>query len=195
MKESLYSLISLGLGIYFASSWEVSTKLNFGYQILLCMLVLIGVNLGMDQDIWAKLSKPSPKMLILPIGTLVGTVLGVILLWYFAPIYNLKEYFLVGSALGYYSLASSMMSGVVSKELVLAVFFTNLFRELLVMIFAGPISRIFGNLALINISASASDSCLPVISQYTDQKDSFVALLHGVVLSSLVPIFISLLIN
>ena len=195
MKDSLYSIISVLAGMLVAATLPKLPQLEYSYYILLLILVLVGISLGIKMQFKKNILSLDLKIFIFPIGTIVGTFLPIVIISSLIPGYSFKDCLLIVSGMGYYSLASIMVTGLVSSNVVLLVFFTSLIREFLVLLFAKPITRILSSRSLISIAASASDTCLPVIVKHTGHESTFEILFNGIVVSLFVPIIITLILK
>jgi uncharacterized membrane protein YbjE (DUF340 family) len=195
MKESVLYIILIILGVISSSSFSILNKWNLGTEILLLVLFFIGLSVGADKNFAQNLTIISPKILLMPIGTCLGTYIAAICFAVIIPIFTIKESLLIASGFGFYSLSSSMVSLAIPGNLGLIVFFTNLLRELFVLLFAKQLIQIFGNGALIPVSASASDMCLPIISAHLGEDKVFEAMFNSILFTILVPVFIELIIG
>jgi uncharacterized membrane protein YbjE (DUF340 family) len=195
MKESFYYTVALLFGTMLSSDLRWLKNYNVNDWILYFLLFLIGLAMGADKNLFINLKKITPKMLIIPIGTIVGTYLTAICFTFLTHILTLKESLLIASGFGFYSLSSNLISSSVPGSLGLIVFFTNLFREFFVLLFAKQIVFIFGKSSLIPISASASDMCIPVISSLLGEEAVFEALFNSMLLTVLVPMVIQLILG
>jgi uncharacterized membrane protein YbjE (DUF340 family) len=195
MKDSLYSIIAVVAGISITRLFTELPQLDYSYTILLLILILVGISLGVKTELSPNELKLNWRILILPIGTIVGTFLPVLIISPLIPVLDLKESLLIVSGMGYYSLASIMVTGAVGGNIVLMVFFSSLIREFLVLLFANPLHHFFGDKSLISIAASASDTCLPVIVKHTGHESTFEILFNGTVIGLFVPLIISLILK
>jgi uncharacterized membrane protein YbjE (DUF340 family) len=195
MKESVFYILSMFAGVLLSSWFRFSIDFGFDIFILFVILFLIGVELGVDQGLIGNLKKLSPRILLIPIGTIVGTYSASICFYAIIPLFSIRESLLIASGFGYYSLSSSLVGSAVSGNLSLVVFFVNLFRELAVLLFAKQLKYFFGRNSLIPVSAAASDMCIPVIVSNLGDKKIFEAMFCSVILTILVPVFIQLILS
>jgi uncharacterized membrane protein YbjE (DUF340 family) len=192
MKESLCYIFAITSGAIFSSRWGSLNTWDLSSIFLPLLLFVIGLEIGATQTQFKKLSSYSSKMLLVPLGTIFGTYASALCFCIVFPIFTLKESLLIASGFGFYSLSSSMVSAQITGNLGLIVFFTNLFRELFVLLFAKQIVSLFGKDSLIPVSASASDMCIPVISAHLGEEKVFEAMFNAILLTILVPVFIQL---
>ncbi len=113
MKSSLIILsfftTGLLLGIFrvFPLEW-IDSKVTF---FVLCLLMFsVGLSIGHDKNTIQKFKTLSPRLLMLPLMTILGTFLGVIAVGVFLKGRPLTEVLAVGSGFGYYSLSSVLIT-------------------------------------------------------------------------------------
>jgi uncharacterized membrane protein YbjE (DUF340 family) len=190
MKESLYYIFAITSGIFFSTLWGGLNTWDFSSIFLPLLLFVIGLEIGATQTQLKKLTSYSSKILLVPLGTIFGTYVSALCFSIIFPIFTLRESLLIASGFGFYSLSSSMVSAQITGNLGMIVFFTNLFREFFVLLFAKQIVSLFGKDSLIPVSASASDMCIPVISAHLCEEKVFEAIFNSILFTILVPIFI-----
>lgn len=195
MRDTFYSIVSVLGGLLIATIFPGLTQIDYSYYILLLILVLVGISLGAKLEFSKNILSLNLKLLIHPLSTILGTFLPILFIAKLIPSYSLRDCLLIVSGMGYYSLASIMVSGFVSSNIVLLVFSTSLIREFLVLLFAKPITRLLGSRSLISIAASASDTCLPVIVKHTGHESTFEILFNGIIISLFVPLIITLILK
>ena len=107
----------------------------------------------------------------------------------------------VGSGMGYYSLSSILITSLkeasigvqAAAELGTIALISNVFREMITLVFAPLMVRWLGPLAPISSGgATTMDVTLPVITRASGQEWVFVSIMHGVVVDFSVPIFVPL---
>ena len=161
--------------------------------ILSVMVVLVGLGLGAGDNLHYMLRTFNWRMLLLPLCTIVGTLLfsalGVLVLRGF----SLTDCLAVGSGFGYYSLSSvSATLGVQgAAELATVALLANVVREMIALFGMPLFARWGGPLAPISVAGVTSmDVCLPSIARYSGSDLVPLAILHGIVLEVCVPILV-----
>ncbi|MFZ5643002.1 MAG: lysine exporter LysO family protein [Bacillota bacterium] len=162
---------------------------------LCVMLVGIGMDIGSKRETWGRLWKMGMKVLLVPllvaVGSLAGAVAG-------GAIISLpfNESAAIGAGFGWYSLSGVLLAKIYSVETGALAFLTNVFRELIAfLIIPFLAARYSGVVAVAPGGATTMDTTLPLIARVTDPETAIVALVNGLVLSSLVPVLVPLLIK
>ena len=161
--------------------------------ILSVMVVLVGLGLGAGDNLHYMLRTFNWRMLLLPLCTIVGTLLfsalGVLVLRGF----SLTDCLAVGSGFGYYSLSSIFITEYKGAELGTIALLANISREILTLLAAPLLVRWFGNLAPISAGgATTMDTTLPIITRTAGQQFVVVSIFHGFVADFSVPFLVTL---
>ena len=164
-------------------------------------MLQVGIGVGSDPRIKEILRAISPKMLLLPIGTILGTLISVFAISFLFSRWSVFEVMAVGSGMGYYSLSSILVTSLkeasigvqAAAELGTIALISNIFREMMTLIFAPLMVRYFGPLAPISSGgATTMDVTLPIITCTSGRDWVFVSIMHGVVVDFSVPILVPL---
>ena len=175
MRDSLIVFVFFAVGVALGYADAVPTWLldpDLPMIILSVMVVLVGLGLGAGDNLHYMLRTFNWRMLLLPLCTIVGTLLfsalGVLVLRGF----SLTDCLAVGSGFGYYSLSSVV-------------------REMIALFGMPLFARWGGPLAPISVAGVTSmDVCLPSIARYSGSDLVPLAILHGIVLEVCVPILV-----
>ena len=98
----------------------------------------------------------------------------------------------VGSGFGYYSLSSVFITQYKGAELGTVALMTNIFREIITLLFAPLLVRFFSPLAPICAGgATTMDTTLGVITRFSGREYVFIAVFHGAVVDFTVPFFVT----
>ena len=132
------------------------------------------------------------RMLLLPLCTIVGTLLfsalGVLVLRGF----SLTDCLAVGSGFGYYSLSSIFIADLRGPELATIALLCNVMREIFTLLAAPLVARWCGPLAAVSIGgATTFDTTLPVITQAAGRPYAVVSIFHGCALDFSVPFLVT----
>ncbi|MFB3816286.1 MAG: lysine exporter LysO family protein [Candidatus Methylomirabilales bacterium] len=156
------------------------------------LLFLIGLVVGGSHGAWRGITL-SPDLGLVPLAAILGTLAGVSLAAAALPGLALSEALAVGAGFGYYSLSSILVTSLRGEALGVVTLLANLLREILTLLLAPVLARLFGPLAPIaSGGATAMDTTLPVIVQAVGADYAMLAVWSGLVLSLLAPLLISI---
>jgi uncharacterized membrane protein YbjE (DUF340 family) len=162
--------------------------------VLYILLFLVGLGIGADQRALASLRQLNLRTLLVPVGVIVGTLLGAGACALLLPQMELREGLAVGSGFGYYSVSSIIITQLHGEELGAVALMANIFRELLTILVAPLLGGGFGCMALVaSGGATTMDTTLPVVQKFAGPKYALVAMISGVLLSILAPFLVPLL--
>ena len=196
MRDSLIVFVFFAVGVALGYADAVPTWLldpDLPMIILSVMVVLVGLGLGAGDNLHYMLRTFNWRMLLLPLCTIVGTLLfsalGVLVLRGF----SLTDCLAVGSGFGYYSLSSIFIADLRGAELATIALLCNVMRELFTLLAAPLVARWCGPLAAVSIGgATTFDTTLPIITQAAGRPYAVVAVFHGCVLDFSVPFLVTL---
>lgn len=169
--------------------------------VLYILMLLVGISIGSDRNLKLLLKSIKPAHILLPIGTIVGTLLFTALVSLFIPKWGISNCLAVGSGFAYYSLSSILISelkeaslGVqLAAELATLGLITNIVREIFALLLAPLLYRYFGAFAPISVGgATTMDTTLPIITKCCGKGLVFVSIFHGVLVDFSVPLLVSL---
>ena len=188
-------LIGIGCG-YFIFPPEVINNMDSVTSISLFILIfLVGIDIGGNKKLIEDIKNLGLRVLIIPFGGAIGSLLGGLII---GTIFNMSinEGLSIGSGFGWYSLSGIMLKDLGGEALGAISFLSNVFRELLAVILIPVLAKKFnGYTAIAPAGATSMDTTLPLISKATNSEVAVVAFINGVVLSSLVPIFVPFFYN
>lgn len=164
-----------------------------GLIIGLCILLfLVGVDLGLDGKVVKNFKKLGARILLLPIGVMLGTLAGALLASLFLPITG-RESMAVGAGFGWYSLAPIILTKY-SAELSAISFTHNIMRELFGILLIPFVAKHIGYIEACSLPGSASaDVCLPIVERCTNANIAAYSFVSGMVLSGAVPLLVPLI--
>ena len=106
--------------------------------------------------------------------------------------YSVAGVLAVGSGFGYYSLSSIMISQSLGAELGTIALLSNIVRELITLLGAPLLVKMFGKLAPISAGgATTMDSTLPVIMRTLGEDFVLVSMFHGFLVDFSVPFLVA----
>lgn len=205
MKSSLIILAFFVLGcfsgLYFTADFDIHEA---SVGVLYILMLLLGINLGCNQDIKGFAKMINFKMLLVPIATVTGTFLFSAIAGFILSQWSVFDCMAVGSGFAYYSISSVLITQLktpsigmqLATELGTIALLANIFREMTALIGAPFIRKYFGRLAPISAAGiGSSDILLASISKYSGQEAIPLAILHGILINISVPFFVSLFCN
>lgn len=158
-------------------------------------LAMVGIDLGLNREVWKHMFKMGWQVFLAPIGVALGSVfaamiIGILFGW--SP----REGGAVGAGFGWYSLSSVLISDMHSVSLGTIAFLSNVFREVLSILIAPFLAKKVGALALVAPGgATTMDSTLPIMVAVGPKGIGIVAFLSGLSLTTLVPVLVPLLLG
>lgn len=188
-------LLGIFLGIaFFPEKWTeyLPTVTNLALDITLFM---VGIDLGLNRDIWKHMLRVGWQVFLAPVGVVLGSILAAMVVGLCFG-WTLREGGAVGAGFGWYSLSGVLLSDLHSVSLGTIAFISNIFREVLAIIFAPFLAKRVGPLALVAPSgATAMDSTLPLLVAVGPKGVGIIAIISGLSLSLLVPILLPLVLG
>jgi len=171
-------------------------KYDLSYYILIALVLLVGIGIGSNpRNILVLKDKPFTAVIIV-LSAITGTLAGAGLISIFIREYSFRECLAVGSGFGYYSLSSLIITKIHSESLGVVALLSNIFREILTLVFAPLIVRYIGKIALITSGGATSmDTTLSVITRYAGKSYGIFSVFNGVTLTILVPVLIELILS
>lgn len=174
-------------------------------SILLYILIIqVGLGLGMRPDLKLIVKSFTPRLLILPLCTIIGTLSFTYLAAMFFRSDSTSDLMAVGSGFGYYTLSSVLIAqfkeasvGVEAASSLAAIaLLANVIREFIALVSCQFLSgRGHGEAAISIAGISSMDVCLPmIVGSGRSANPNLVseALFHGLALEVSVPFLISL---
>lgn len=168
--------------------------------VLYALMVQVGMSIGCDRRLKEMLASLSPKLFLLPIGTIVGTLVAVAAASMAVSGLKLADCIAVGAGFGYYSLSSVLITQIkeplqgaaIAAQIGTIALMANIMREIITLLFAPAIGKVFGKLAPISVGGATSmDSTLPVITVACGKEMAFISIFHGVLVDFSVPFLVT----
>lgn len=195
MKGSLIilSFFAVGLltGIFriFPDQW---LQYEFSFYILCALMFSVGFSIGHQPDTVRQFRNISPRVVFLPLTTIAGTWAGALLIGVFTK-HSLPETLAVSSGMGYYSLSGILITQYKGIELGTIALLSNIFREVLALLFAPLMVKYFGKLAPIAAGgATTMDTTFPGIVRFSGKEYSVVSIYHGFITDLAVPFLVTI---
>lgn len=155
-------------------------------------MACVGASIGSDPQTLRNFRALNPRLVLLPIGTILGTLAATAVASPLLSHRSLTDCLAVGSGFAYYSLSSIFITEYRGAELGTIALLSNICRELLTLLAAPLLVRWFGRLAPIAAGgATTMDTTLPVIARTSGTDLVVVSLFHGFVVDFSVPFLVT----
>lgn len=189
------TILALILGILYGQSGidisflsVISSHSDF---ILYILMFSVGISIGLHEGLLAKLRQYHVKVLIIPFGIIIASVLGGVICGLIIH-YPINISTAITSGLGWYSLAGATLGKLAGAEIGSIAFLSNLMREIFSFLIIPFIAIKFNNYTCIAPAAATSeDTTLSMLIKYTNEETIVLAVLNGIICSAFVPVLIS----
>lgn len=203
MKGSLIVVGFFALGCLAGwSGWlpEAVIENDLTVYVLYLLMFQVGLSIGSDKKLKEIVGSIRPKLLLVPLATVGGTLVFSAAASLLLSRWSLPECLAVGSGFAYYSLSSILITqlkepslGVqLATELGTIALMANIMREIMALLGTPLFVRYFGRLAPICAGgATTMDTTLPIITRYSGKDLVFVSIFHGIIVDFSVPFLVS----
>lgn len=174
---------------------------DLSMYVLYALMFQVGIGIGSNKKLKELVKSLRPKMLLVPMATIVGTLLFSAFASLLLSQWSVFDCMAVGSGFAYYSLSSILITQFkepsiglqLATELGTIALLANISREILTLLAAPLLVRWFGNLAPISAGgATTMDTTLPIITRTAGQQFVVVSIFHGFVVDFSVPFLVTL---
>jgi len=195
MKTSIFYILIFVTGIFAGYLYTGNTQLpvnEFTTWSLYLLLLAVGFNLGSDPQLLNIVSSIRIRILFIPLSTILGTFIGLSFYNLFFSDLQTGEAYAAGFGMGYYSLSSIILGKLSGEKLGVIALLANISREALTLLLAPLYPKWLGKLAPISSGGATSmDTTLPVILKQTGNQYVLHSMVHGILLTILVPFLVS----
>lgn len=195
MRGSLIIITLFIIGVLFGRFAEMPAFLTENDPTLYALYVLmflVGISIGSDKKALQALKQQNLKIILVPLGTILGTLAGSALISTVLSGRSLTDCLAVGSGFGYYSLSSIFITQYKGAELGTIALMSNIIRELIALLAAPLLVRWFGKLAPISVGgATTMDTTLPVITRFSGKDFVVISIFHGITVDFSVPFLVT----
>lgn len=195
MKGSIIILsffaAGLLLGVYriFPEQW---LQYEFSFYVLCALMFSVGFSIGHQPETVQKFKSIPPRVIFLPLTTIAGTWAGALVVSFFTK-NSIADTLAISSGMGYYSLSGILITRFKGVELGTIALLSNIFREIMALLFAPLLVKYFGNLAPIAAGgATTMDTTFPGIVRFSGKEYAIVSIYHGFITDLSVPFLVTL---
>lgn len=165
---------------------------DVSYYALCCLMFYVGISIGCDTSVLKSFKEVNPRLMMLPIMTILGTLAGCAAVSILLGHRQLTDCLAIGSGFGYYSLSSIFITQYRGAELGTIALLANISREILTLLCAPLLAKYFGRLAPISVGgATTMDTTLPIITRYSGESFIIVSIFHGFCVDFSVPFLVT----
>lgn len=193
MSLAILVVLVLGIlsGIYMPL--EISSFLDQASSItLLILLFSVGIELGLNRQVFARICQMGFHILLIPFGVVLGSLCGGAIAAVISQM-QIKEGLAIASGLGWYSLSGILMAEAGNPIGGTISFLCNVFREMITFISIPFLVKYMNSYcAIAPAGATAMDTTLGMISKNTDGKTAIIAFVSGVICTLIVPVLVPL---
>lgn len=168
--------------------------------VLYLLMIQVGASIGSDKNLKEILKTIRPKMLLIPLGTIVGTLIFTAIAALFISKWGFFDSMAIGSGFAYYSLSSILITQLtepsvgiqMATQLGTVALIANILREIYGLLGAPLFYRYFGLFAPICVGgATTMDTTLPIITSVCGKNLAFISIFHGILVDFSVPLLVS----
>ena len=173
---------------------------DIAVYVLYLLMFQVGISIGSDKQLKEILRSIRPKLLLVPLATISGTLLFSALVSLLISRWGVADCLAVGSGFAYYSLSSILITELkeptlgesLAAELGTIALIANIFREIFALLGAPLFVKLFGRLSPICAGgATTMDTTLPIITRCCGKDLVFVSIFHGILVDLSVPFLVS----
>lgn len=205
MKNNLIVLAIFGIGCLAGAGFQPEADMHYwSLCILYALMLQVGIGIGSNRSLQQELKKLSPKMLLVPAATIIGTLAFSAAASLLLSQWSVFDCMAVGSGFAYYSLSSILITQFkepsiglqLATELGTIALLSNIIREMMSLVGAPLIRKYFGQLAPISAAGvNSMDVLLPSITRCSGKEVMPIAIFHGILIDLSVPFFVNLFCN
>ena len=205
MKNSITVIAIFIVGCVAGACYDIEFDIyNLSLCILYALMLQVGIGIGSNKSLRESLRHVSPKILLVPLATITGTLLFSAVASLLLSQWSVFDCMAVGSGFAYYSLSSILITQFkepsigmqLATELGTIALLSNIIREMMALVGAPLIRRYFGKLAPISAAGvNSMDVLLPSITRCSGKEVVPIAICHGILVDLSVPFFVNLFCN
>lgn len=191
MSLAILVVLVLGIGAGFILPENISAFIDSASSyMLLILLFSVGIDMGLNKEVFTRIQELGFKILLIPFGVVVGSLCGGFLTAFLTQM-PVKDSLAISAGLGWYSLSGIMITEAGNPVAGTIAFLSNVFREMLTFIVVPFIaSHMNYYCAIAPAGATAMDTTLGIISRNTNGTIAVLSFVSGVICTLLVPVLV-----
>ena len=136
-------------------------------HVLYVLMFSVGISVGANKGVFQKLREHHVKILLIPIGVILGSIFGGVVCSLFLG-ESLRDSLMIVSGLGWYSLSGVLVTELAGAKIGTIAFLCNLLREIFSFMIIPVVVKYFnGYAAIAPAAATSEDTTLPMLMKYT----------------------------
>lgn len=196
------SFVILGffvLGIvlaYFGYLPEFVLHGDISSYVLYGLMFFVWVSIWADKKAFGVIKNAHVKIFLVPLAVIIGSLVWVSIASFFVSDVSLKNALAIWAWFGYYSLSSIFITQISGHIAWVTALLSNILREIITLLFTPLLAKYFGKIAPIAAGwATAMDTTLPIITQYTGKEYAVISVCSWIVLTILVPFLVNFILS
>ena len=191
MSLVILVVLVMGIGAGFILPENISAFIDSASSyMLLILLFSVGIDMGLNKEVFTRIQELGFKILLIPFGVVVGSLCGGFLTAFLTQM-PVKDSLAISAGLGWYSLSGIMITEAGNPVAGTIAFLSNVFREMLTFIVVPFIaSHMNYYCAIAPAGATAMDTTLGIISRNTNGTIAVLSFVSGVICTLLVPVLV-----
>ena len=191
MSISILVVLVLGIGAGYILPENISGFIDSASSyMLLVLLFSVGIDMGLNKEVFTRIKELGFKILLIPFGIVVGSLCGGAITSFLVNL-PVKDSLAISAGLGWYSLSGIMITEAGNPVAGTIAFLSNVFREMLTFVVVPFIaSHLTYYCAIAPAGATAMDTTLGIISRNTDATVAVLSFVSGVICTLLVPVLV-----
>ena len=189
------TVLCLILGVTCGQLFFLPRTVEFFSQVadyaLIVLMFSVGISVGENKLLFRKMREYNVRVLVIPVGIVIGSLLGGVA-GSIALQMPLRESLCISAGMGWYSLSGVLLTDLISAEIGTIAFLSNILREILTFLLIPVLAKYLnGYTAIAPAGATSSDTSLSILIKYTDEEVAMMAVINGVLCTSVIPILIN----
>ncbi|MGM9917026.1 lysine exporter LysO family protein [Anaerotignum sp.] len=191
MSLAILVVLVLGIGAGYFMPADLSAFIDSASSyMLLILLFSVGIDMGLNKEVFTRIKELGFKILLIPFGVVVGSLCGGVLTALLVKL-SIKEGLAISAGLGWYSLSGILITEAGNPVGGTIAFLANVFREMLTFIVVPFIaSHLNYYCAIAPAGATAMDTTLGIISKNTNGTIAVLSFVSGVICTLVVPVLV-----
>lgn len=191
MSLAILAVLVLGIGAGFVMPETISAMVDSASSyMLLILLFSVGIDMGLNKEVFTRIKELGFKILLIPFGVVVGSLSGGFLTALLTEL-PVKDGLAISAGLGWYSLSGILITEAGNPVGGTISFLANVFREMLTFIVVPFIaSHLNYYCAIAPAGATAMDTTLGIISKNTNATVAVLSFVSGVICTLVVPVLV-----